>query len=58
MKRGDFMQDDEYINSLLLIIKELKQDVKQYRYELDLNNKIITHMKEISNEEIFSKDRV
>ena len=52
------MQDDEYINSLLLIIKELKQDVKQYRYELDLNNKIITHMKEISNEEIFSKDRV
>ena len=46
------MQDDEYISNLLLVIKELKQDIKQYRYELDLNNQIITQMKGVTDEQV------
>ena len=46
------MQDDEYISNLLLVIKELKQDIKQYRYELDLNNQIITQMKAVTDEQV------
>ena len=46
------MQDDEYISNLLLVINELKQDIKQYRYELDLNNQIITQMKGVTDEQV------